>query len=451
MLVELWQVKAQYATGRPLYAMSDIFDCVSDMVNGAAFAIEDSMSATRHQLRFTAELKTVDVKEREDGSVNIPRAPDQPTLVAFHRLTAYQGEQARSINAPIQHRLRMLTDSSLRNAFHVVRNLFTDEIKKALARMEEKGDTVMTSALDQILSREKQHAQKHGKKPEYFHGRITDEASVPPQSGPKARKWLYLASSLTLSQVFGYYTAGHETSATSISCKPAHSSVSTGRHRLTFCCYTGMTRYLGDYPEWQETIREELRAAFSAAVEEKRQPNADEINKSHLPNLDAFAEETLRLWPPFFQDKRDTICDTTLLGVPIPKGTEILIPTGGPGAALPAIPCPEELHSEECRKKFNTPSWDPEDISTFRPDRWLVENENGQLGFNPRAGPTLAFGLGPRKCFGQRLAYMQIRNVMALLLWNFRFKKMDGKLASKDAQLVMSAVPKYCYVALEKV
>lgn len=25
------------------------------------------------------------------------------------------------------------------------------------------------------------------------------------------------------------------------------------------------------------------------------------------------------------------MCDTTLLSVPIPKGTEILIPTGGPG------------------------------------------------------------------------------------------------------------------------
>lgn len=223
-----------------------------------------------------------------------------------------------------------------------------------------------------------------------------------------------------------------------------------GRLRLTFYC-AGMTRYLGDYPEWQEIIREELSATFSAAVEEKRQPNADEINKSHLPHLDAFAEETLRLWPPFFQDKRDTMCDTTLLGVPIPKGTEILVPTGGPGVALPAIPCPEGLHSEECRKKFNMPSWDPEDIATFRPDRWLVESENGQLVFNPRAGPTLAFGLGPRKCFGQRLAYMQIRNVMALLLWNFRFKKMEGKFASKDAKLEMSAVPKYCYVALEKV
>jgi cytochrome P450 len=212
-----------------------------------------------------------------------------------------------------------------------------------------------------------------------------------------------------------------------------------------------MTRYLGDYPEWQETIREELRAAFSAAVEEKRQPNVNEINKSRLPNLEAFAEETLRLWPPFFQDKRDTMCDTTLLGVPIPKGTEILIPTGGPGVARPAIPCAEELHSEECRKKFNVPSWDPEDIATFRPDRWLVEDENGQLSFNPRAGPTLAFGLGPRKCFGQRLAYMQIRNVIALLLWNFRFKKMEGKFASKDAKLEMSMIPKYCYVALEKV
>lgn len=49
------------------------------------------------------------------------------------------------------------------------------------------------------------------------------------------------------------------------------------------------------------------------------------------------------MWPPFFQDKRDTMCDTTLLGVLIPKGNEILIPTGAPGIARPAIPCPEEL------------------------------------------------------------------------------------------------------------
>lgn len=186
MLVALWEVKAQYANGRPFEAINDIFDCVSDMVNGAAFAIEDTMSATKHQLEFTVGLKNLNVEDREDGSVNIPRAPDQPTLVAFHRLTEYQGEQARSINAPIQHKLRMLTDPSLRNAFKVVREVFTSEIKKSLARMEGKSDTVMMSALDQMLSRENQYAEKHGKKPEYFHGRIIDEVSVPLQLGLNA-------------------------------------------------------------------------------------------------------------------------------------------------------------------------------------------------------------------------------------------------------------------------
>lgn len=181
MLVSLWEVKAQYASGRPFHAINDIFDCVSDMVNGAAFAIEDNMSSTKHQLEFTTSLKDAIVKEREDGSVDISRAPDLPTLAAFHRLTEYQGEQARSINAPIQHKLRMLTDPALRNAFKVAKQVFTDEIKKALARMQGEGDIVMMSALDQILSREKQYAEKHGKKPEYFHGRITDEVSVPLQ------------------------------------------------------------------------------------------------------------------------------------------------------------------------------------------------------------------------------------------------------------------------------
>lgn len=74
------------------------------------------------------DLKDLNVEEREDGSVNVPGAPNQPTLAAFYRLTVYQGEQARSINVPIQHKLRMLTDLALRNAFKVVRKVFTDEI-----------------------------------------------------------------------------------------------------------------------------------------------------------------------------------------------------------------------------------------------------------------------------------------------------------------------------------
>lgn len=181
MLVALWEIKAHYANGRPFDAISDVFNCVSDMVNGAAFAIGDNMSATRHQMKFTAALEGLSAKEEEDGSVNIPRAPEQPTLAAFHRLTEYQGEQGRSINAPIQHKLRMLTSPALRNAFKVMRQVFTDEIKKALARIDGEGDGAMMSALDQMLLRERQYAEKHGTKPEYFHGRIIDEASGPPQ------------------------------------------------------------------------------------------------------------------------------------------------------------------------------------------------------------------------------------------------------------------------------
>lgn len=190
MLVSLWEVKAQLSSGQPFNAVNDIFDCVSDMVNGAAFAIEDDMSATNHQMRFTMTIKDSQLKHREDGSVDIPRAPDQPTLAAFHRLTEYQGKQARSINAPIQHKLRMLTDASLRNSFKVVKEVFTEEIKKALVRMEGRDDVVMMSALDQILLREKQYAEKNGKKPELFHGRITDEVSTPPDVRLELARWL---------------------------------------------------------------------------------------------------------------------------------------------------------------------------------------------------------------------------------------------------------------------
>lgn len=72
MLVALWEVKARYANGRPFDAISDVFNCVSDMVNGAAFAIEDNLSATRHQMKFTAALE-VRVSRRKKTAPSISR------------------------------------------------------------------------------------------------------------------------------------------------------------------------------------------------------------------------------------------------------------------------------------------------------------------------------------------------------------------------------------------
>jgi cytochrome P450 len=47
-----------------------------------------------------------------------------------------------------------------------------------------------------------------------------------------------------------------------------------------------------------------------------------------------------------------------------------------------------------------------------------VRKEKGDE-FDPSAKPVLAFGLGLRGCFGKRLAYVEIRILITLIIWNF--------------------------------
>jgi cytochrome P450 len=86
-------------------------------------------------------------------------------------------------------------------------------------------------------------------------------------------------------------------------------------------------------------------------------------------------------------------------------------------------------------------------MSAFRPERWLVE-EAGKVSFNKMAGLHLTFGLGPRGCFGRRLAYVKLRLFVCLLVWNFVFEPIDGELASRAFVDKLTRVPTKCFVKL---
>ena len=47
-------------------------------------------------------------------------------------------------------------------------------------------------------------------------------------------------------------------------------------------------------------------------------------------------------------------------------------------------------HSQQDIEKFG--SWDVSDMGTFVPERWLVQNKEGEMVFNSFAGPSLPFG-----------------------------------------------------------
>lgn len=63
----------------------------------------------------------------------------------------------------------------------------------------------------------------------------------------------------------------------------------------------------------------------------------------------------------------------------------------------------------------------------------------------------MAFSLGSRGCFGRRLAYLETRIVLALLVWNFEFHKLSDELSSRDTYDSITTNPVRCYVSLTKV
>ncbi|KAI1870303.1 uncharacterized protein JN550_005231 [Neoarthrinium moseri] len=314
------------------------------------------------------------------------------TAVADHL-----GTQFRSVLPRLDHKIRMLTDSELRRNFSRKDAMISREINKSLGRLQS-GDGTMTSALDHLLQREMNAASKAGRQP-YFHSpQISDE-------------------------LFGYIVAGHETSATSLS---------------------------SDHQDVQAKLRSALRDVYHEALGELRQPTVDEITKKNVPYLDAVIEESLRFNAPLPVFGRETTVDTVILGHKIPKGTQVFLPVDGPSFKLPGFPIADTMRSETSVEKHWGGQWDAADMHLFNPERWLKRPEDGPVIFDAQAGPILSFGLGPRGCFGKRLAYLEMKIVLALVVWNFEFARLSAPFNSPEAYDAITTMPKYCYVELKK-
>ncbi|KAG2000852.1 hypothetical protein GB937_010771 [Aspergillus fischeri] len=210
-------------------------------------------------------------------------------------------------------------------------------------------------------------------------------------------------------ELFGFFSAGHETTSTTI-------------------CWA--VKYLTDHQEVQQTLRSSLKLVHKRAAESGELPTAQEIVKADIPYLDAFIEENHRLGNSIPTVIRITTRDTVVLGHRIPKGTDVFMLTNGPSFQTPAFAVNESARSktsQESKDKYGV--WDASDIERFRPERWLVKDHEGNLRFNPRAGPVLPYGLGPRGCFGIKLAVLELKVIITLIVWSFELQKTPPSLS----------------------
>lgn len=75
----------------------------------------------------------------------------------------------------------------------------------------------------------------------------------------------------------------------------------------------------------------------------------------------------------------------------------------------------------------------------------------GKEGFDGAAGPSIPFGLGPRDCFGRKLAYVELKLVLTLLVWSFGFLPCPPQFPSYEGVEALTRKPAQCFVKLQPV
>ncbi|KAI0199477.1 cytochrome P450 [Astrocystis sublimbata] len=438
--LKLWELKAQLAEGRPFVAGQDIFRAALDGVLGFAFGSQFAYSATTPQLEGLVKMSsgerqsflTGSQRAGADAPVEFPEFHFNEGLRSMLQLSEMMEEVKNAPSVPIKwwflkqttaYKRRMKSkDDCIRG--EIARAIETRKKHTEAAgedEEEEEYPSWMRCAVETVVDREERHAKRDGRKPDFFAPIVMDE-------------------------IFGFVVAGHDTISTTLS---------------------WAVKFLADNPPAQSQLRKSLRSSHAAAVAEKRFPTVEEITQTSIPYLDATMEEVLRCAGIVPIGDREAQVDTVLLGHRIPKGTIVCFLNNGAGVRQPELEANEQAYGSKAQHldqygKARPPSWDNGDVASFKPERWLVSRKdaaapgNGKLNeddlvFDSQAGPSMPFGLGIRGCFGKRLAYLEYKIYLTMLIWNFELLECPKELSSYAGLMALVHKPRNCYVKLRKI
>jgi cytochrome P450 len=148
-------------------------------------------------------------------------------------------------------------------------------------------------------------------------------------------------------------------------------------------------------PTCYEKLTKELRSTF-------HDENAITFKAiTSLPYLNACIEEILRVHPP------------------VPAGPPRVVPPGGDTVDGIWIPGGVTVSVGQWSSCHNSAHFKEPDL--FLPERWIDPAYSSDL-----KKAVQPFSAGPRNCLGKNLAYMEMRLVVARLLWNFDIISIDG-------------------------
>ncbi|KAL6855610.1 hypothetical protein ACO1O0_006762 [Amphichorda felina] len=371
-LIKLWKIKCTMAEGRPFSAHHDVTFAILDSIFASMFGLPEADTNTIQRIGALDKIKLQFPKDA-DEPLSFPEASG-PEIFSAVLTLANSVTDTQMSPAPVLTSWVIRKFPYMKRAKAIKDQYIRDRVEECVQLIENGHTTKAKSALHSVLIRERDVAAKEGREPQYRSGAIADE-------------------------FFGFMTAGHDTSATTIA---------WGLKMLT------------DNPSAQSRLREELRAAFPAATREGRDVTYAELGGASIPYLDALVEEVLRHSNTIAFVTRQALQDTTVLGRHIPKGTNVFLMANGPGYLEPNMRLKDEARSPGARrggKSALTSAWPDDDISKFQPERWLEKDpDTGAEVFNSMTGPSLAFRMGLRGCYDRKLTLQVLKIHFALIM-----------------------------------
>ncbi|KAK7752081.1 hypothetical protein SLS62_006047 [Diatrype stigma] len=174
---------------------------------------------------------------------------------------------------------------------------------------------------------------------------------------------------------------------------------------------SGLTYLLTKNPEVREKLIREIRGTFQS-------PEEITITAvSQCKYLFACIEEALRLYPPSPQPHQRVVPrgGATVAGRFLPEGVVVSIPVYAASRSPRNWARPDE----------------------FVPERWMGEDEKGgDLASSSSSSSSLfrgdareasqPFSYGPRNCLGKNLAYVEMKIIVARLVWHFDVEMEDS-------------------------
>ncbi|GAB9477396.1 Cytochrome p450 86a2, partial [Globisporangium polare] len=157
------------------------------------------------------------------------------------------------------------------------------------------------------------------------------------------------------------------------------------------------------YPRVLKKVRNELRAKLPGLQQQENAELPSMTDLSCLIYLEAVIRENLRLNPAVPVTTRSANVDTTLSdGTFVPKGTRVVL----------------SIYSLMRSKSV----WG-DDALEFKPERWINPSTGALITVSPFKFP--AFLAGPRVCLGKKLAKIELKMMLAVVLSRFDLKTLD--------------------------